>query len=257
ASNKHKTKQILPKDAMIELGKGEKPGLKASGDTALSQSAIAIMNSATVEVTASNTNKYKTEQILPKDAMIELGKGEELGLKASASGGIAAEYSVQGPYSDKQAKQKGLPGLIETLIDLATLHDHRFNFNLLTNPNYLDLSRSAGFGFCYPAAAATSITLWRNDALDSGILRLSIEKSGSEKSVAQHWPERENTLAWPRKLPVINGANYLAELDGRPMMIILRQLPSEELPSNVYKASRMVEKGCFRQARLLLSAGGH
>ncbi|MCP4699756.1 MAG: hypothetical protein GY862_23335 [Gammaproteobacteria bacterium] len=253
ASNKPKTKQALPKDAMIALGKDEKPGLKASGDAALSQSATAIADTATVEVTASNSSKYKTKQILPKDAMIELGKGEKLGLKASAGGGTAAEYSVQGPYSDEQAKQRGLPRVIETLIELASPHARRFG--LLTNPNHLDLSRTGDFGFCYPAAAA-SITLWRDDAPpDSG--RLSIKKLGSEKSAAQRWPARKNTLAWPRKLPVIDGASYLVELDWSYMVITLHQLPSEELPSNVYKASRMVEKGCFRQAELLLSAGGH
>ncbi|MCP4700580.1 MAG: hypothetical protein GY862_27565 [Gammaproteobacteria bacterium] len=208
-----------------------------------------MADTATVEVTAGNTGKYQVRQKLPKTAMIELGEGENINLKAS---GDTVEYSIQGPYSGKHAKRKGWCGFIEMVFDLAGPRTRRFS--LPPNPDYLDLSTADDFDFCYSAAAP--VTLWRNDAPDSG--KLVIKKEGGKKPAAQYWPALSNTLAWPQKTPIINGARYLVELDGVPVEITLHQLPPEEPPSNLCKASRMAEKGCFHQAgAALLSAGAH
>jgi hypothetical protein len=114
------------------------------------------------------------------------------------------------------------------------------------NPNIwrIDVAKSSNVCLADP----TNVTLWRADA--SQPVTLTVSGNGASRSLA--WPAGESLLAWPKDLPISDGASYrLSWGTSAQTNLRFKTLPSK--PAGLEEtASSLIRNDCQAQLDLLI-----
>ncbi len=87
----------------------------------------------------------------------------------------------------------------------------------------------------------------------SGDGRLTVSRRHPPEEVTSTWPAGQSRLAWPSAMAVTYAAAYTAELrDARGTAVVNIHALPQGLPSEIHRVAWMAQRGCARQARLLL-----
>jgi len=215
----------------------------------------AARNSSAAEVVVIDSN-------VPSLALGEIVDGERsvsLARAASVTVITARGKSITraGPYSGKLA-EGGAGGKKDLLAALSALLAVGSGGSSLyvtrgaaaagpDDPWQVDVTRSGDH--CVPAASP--IALWRPGSEKAGALWLKSIGSGEQLEIT--WAAGAPTLAWPAQPAPIDGAVYLARLQGwsTAARLVLHVVPAE-LPTEAHRAAWMAEHGCAEQAKALL-----
>ncbi len=94
--------------------------------------------------------------------------------------------------------------------------------------------------------------LWRSRSTASEALLL--KRYRSKQSIKSEWPAGAATFDWPDNIDLVDNATYLVRLGtGIAVSKIIVHLVPGKLPTDYHRAAWMVEKGCLRQARRILT----
>lgn len=93
---------------------------------------------------------------------------------------------------------------------------------------------------------------WRAKA--TGPKTLLLKNLVNRTRSATPWPAGTETLNWPSQIELSQDARYLARMKrGRTSAWLVMHLVPEGLPTDAHRAAWMAEKGCLKQAKLLLA----
>ncbi|MFO0997702.1 MAG: hypothetical protein U1F33_13560 [Alphaproteobacteria bacterium] len=92
--------------------------------------------------------------------------------------------------------------------------------------------------------------LWRADSSRQESLVIG----GAKDAALLTWPAKAATLPWPAEIDLADGTSYLVRLgaEGEERRLIIHVVPNV-LGTDARQAAWMAERGCVRQARLVLS----
>ncbi|RKZ84986.1 MAG: hypothetical protein DRR19_16980 [Candidatus Parabeggiatoa sp. nov. 1] len=231
-------------------------------------------------VYSSNTSKYQQGFSLTEKTKIELNNGEYLTLKAQSG----KTFRLEGPYMDSPEKQDMLTVILAYFVASAEA------CNCAANPTTLSCIAECITSPIIPKADESDSRT--TDSVVNGLRNfirerffkgaassdLRLQKSNTDRLKAlknpwlllapldKHFCSRPNeplTIWRPEvfkdKLVVLPaeptaGQSASATDLEQKFVVTLHTMPDDKtLPSNTYKAVWMVEKGCYRQAELLLS----
>lgn len=95
------------------------------------------------------------------------------------------------------------------------------------------------------------VSIWRSNAGTETSLRLSGGPDG--RSADSKWPQGANSMPWPPGIAIANGGTYRAKIggSGEETTFDIFIAPGN-LPTVVHRAAWIADRGCRRQARMLL-----
>ena len=96
------------------------------------------------------------------------------------------------------------------------------------------------------------VMFWRAKA--TGQKTLLLKNLVNRTRSATPWPAGTETLNWPAQIEIKQGTRYLARMKGgRTSAWLIMHLVPDGLPTDAHRAAWMAEKGCLKQAKLLLA----
>ncbi|MCB2100349.1 MAG: hypothetical protein KDE22_05730 [Rhodobacterales bacterium] len=197
--------------------------------------------------------------------------GQSLTVPAGASvtliGQDGTPVTLTGPYQGAPEAPKGAAGgskLIATLShlvgsagsDATALGAMRAAIQTGNPPSpwAIDVDRSGA----QCAMAGSAPKLWMSKAPAKAVT-LKIKATGGMGSgggsANVSWAPGATTAAWPDRLALDDGADYLLRVSGgmNAAKVTIRLVP-DGLPSDAHKAAWMADQGCESQARALLAS---
>jgi hypothetical protein len=202
------------------------------------------------EIVRTNNEAYSSMKTLSNDAWVQLEKGEWLYLKTT-NGAI---YRLEGPYDDKKSNDKDVGTVIKTILTPGGKNNFyqdktwKGNFNwawqmliqellgIKMFPEYLFM------GANHPHIPPAMNAFWTLTPRDKNFCYSIKQGFNVNTSLYQGEPV---VLTW-----TIEGEQALKkESEG---IVTLHQMPDKTWDSKTYQAMWMAEKGCYRQAELLL-----
>lgn len=97
------------------------------------------------------------------------------------------------------------------------------------------------------------VMLWWGDASSGAVVTLT-DGNDASRSARIEWPQKKRHMAWPREIPITDGAIYVARFwwggDGERLTTVI--MPP--LSSDAHHAAWMADHGCTRQALKILDA---
>jgi len=108
---------------------------------------------------------------------------------------------------------------------------------------------TAGSAVCVQTAAG--VKLWRPEPRPTATLMLSASQGAVFSAL---WPEAEAYLAWPDKVPVVDGNGYQLQLDPpAPVLPFVLHIAPAPLVGDAAVLAWLATENCAPQARMLLS----
>lgn len=210
---------------------------------------------ADLVVVASSAPDIKAGRIVDSAAAMEVPAGASVTLVSQSGKAI----TLKGPHSDPPGGNAAGGGgsLVASLSKMLKGGEETAGVGAMrsaigakgpADPWAIDVARSGR----HCVAAEGPVKLWRSKERRADVLSL---RNVSDKSKAKaDWPAGAATIEWPSGIALNDGAYYVARRkDVLTASRLEIHLVPAGLPSDAHKAAWMAEKGCVRQARLLLS----
>lgn len=214
-------------------------------------------SAAELVVTSTSTSNFKAGQLiessseiaLPKDATLTLmyESGKIITLTGPRSGPVQPDTSsnqssglfssILKIFSDKKLKSQTL-GAVRSV-----------GGSKLPQDPWAIIANKTGR---YCVTSTRAVVLWRaNSSRTSNLVLINID---SDKEVKTVWHSGQNTLHWPRLLPLVDGATYRVDLSSETKLpkVSIKLVPN--LPTPAHAAVWMNKNGCEKQALRLISS---
>ncbi len=227
----------------------------------LSLSLIAVTSKAWAQdlvVVSAGTSKLQLGQIVKSDAPLDIPAGSTVTLVSESGKTVTLKGPHTGP-AGVSSKGRGDARLISSLSSLLSASGKETSSlgsmraagppARPANPWVIDTGQSGDK--C--ASATGPITLWRGKSKKSTIV--SLRNLDDKSKTKTDWPAGASTLILPSDVTIVDGAHYLLRFKGTRIVRKLKvHLVPGDLPSTPHKVAWMVEKGCKKQAMLLLTS---
>ena len=104
----------------------------------------------------------------------------------------------------------------------------------------------------YRVTLSKSVVLWRTGAKKArSLILINLDNNHKVKTV---WSSGQNTLYWPRLMPLVDGATYRVDLAGESKLPKLTVAMVPDQPTQAHAAVWMSQNGCEQQALRLLQS---
>jgi len=214
-------------------------------------------NAAELVVIASSNSGFKVGQVVDSSSDIKLAddvtltliseSGKILALKGPRSGAVEVEGSAD--------KNGGLIPSIKNILgsektEASTLGVMRsIGGPKLPSDPWAIIANKTGK---YCVTLSKPVVLWRADAKKTrSLILLNLDNNHKVKTV---WSSGQNTLYWPRLMPMVDGATYRVDLAGESRLPKLTVALVPNQPTQAHAAVWMSQNGCEKQALRLLQS---
>lgn len=216
---------------------------------------IGTSNAAQLVVVSSNVPALQVGALIDGTRAITLAQGRFVTL-ISSQGKI---LKLRGPYSGRPDPSPAAKGgdLLRSLSQIVSgppeSDPSLAVFRSAPGSNRrdvwsIDVSRSG----IYCVTNRLPLKLWRSKVASES--QLTLTRPGPQRyTITKVWPQGQQTLLWPKELPLTNDTTYLVRLQGRPnwTRLEIALLPTG-LHTDAHRAAWMWKNDCARQARQLL-----
>lgn len=187
---------------------------------------------------------------------LSLSAGEQI-VAVAANGQV---IKVAGPYTGRikvPAAPEKSGSILETISNLVRSESAEQNTLAVTRQWRVERPPSDPFAVDialkgpHCVLEAHPVSIWRSVAGQESSIRL--RRGSDTRSAASRWPAGANSAPWPDGIEIASGQTYRASIGGsREEAVFEIFVAPRTLPTTVHRAAWMAERGCRRQARMLL-----
>ena len=217
--------------------------------------AVQVTSGAGAElvVVASTAPGFAPGTIVDGAQILVLPAGASVTL-VSADGGT---MMLRGPFADAPGGGSGDGKIVQIIADflnpertttgIATVRE--IGGNIPVDPYVIAIGRSGAH--CVPSDRP--LRIWRAAADNATSVTIQRIGNGAEQKVAIPWQAGAATLAWPAELPPTDGSTFFIRLRSATTGTKVTLLVFPMLPTEAHRVAWMIEYGCIRQAKQLIS----
>lgn len=199
---------------------------------------------------------FKVGQTLKAESLIQLKQGQGLTLVSKMGEKIALKGPLSGQLQLHNKPQEQVSGLDVVAVltklfskasqDNSSLGVFR-SLNQVEQPDTWVVDTAKGGLHCFQVRQAPRF--WRSD----NSTQSRFDFSSSTGRIALNWGKGKSELSWPIAIPYRDGESYQYVIDNKntEQSLNLIELPVN-LPTRIHMAAWMSDKGCERQALLLV-----